>query len=166
MRRITFKGGKSAGQVLYGNVKGPWNNEPDKVEWISRSGLHAFVHRNHGGALCGYVAVPQPHPAYLAHYDDVDVESPHGGITYADYLKGHHDQNEPECGLFHSKIKDQAYWVLGFDCMHLHDLYPAEFKNGRRYYEYGDGDRKSTYKNLSYVMRETELFADRLAKMK
>lgn len=166
MRRITFKSGKSAGQVLYGNIKGPWNNEPDKVEWISRSGLHVFVHRNGGGGLCGYVAVPQQHPAYSVHCDSVDVESPHGGITYSDYSKSHHDQDEPECGLFHSEIKDQAYWVLGFDCMHLHDLYPAEFKNGRRYYEYGEGADKCTYKNLSYVMKETEFFADHLAEMK
>jgi hypothetical protein len=43
--------------------KGPWLNEPDKVQFIIE-GYHALVLRSHHGALCGYVGVDKAHPCY------------------------------------------------------------------------------------------------------
>lgn len=62
---------------------GPWNNEPDKAQWVDdATGLDCLIVRNHGGALCGYVGVPEGHPAYGKDYDTVDVLV-HGGLTFA-----------------------------------------------------------------------------------
>ena len=58
------------------------------------------------GHRCGYVGVPNSHPLYGKHYDDVDVEI-HGGLTYADYRKDFDETNK--------------LWYFGFDCAHCGD---------------------------------------------
>lgn len=78
---------------------GPWMDEPDKVQWVdAATGLDCLAVRNHGGALCGYVGLPESHPwhgigysgctlkppcgeSYCDHSPNVDV---HGGLTFAD----------------------------------------------------------------------------------
>jgi len=63
---------------------GPWDDEPDKVQWIDKeTDLDCLIVRNRGGALCGYVGVPPSHPWFEKGYDDVDV-SVHGGLTFSD----------------------------------------------------------------------------------
>lgn len=50
---------------------GPWHDEPDKIQWVDEeTGLDCLIVRNHGGALCGYVGVPDGHPAYGVGYSD------------------------------------------------------------------------------------------------
>lgn len=44
--------------------KGPWDDEPDKVNWVTKAWYAGMIVRNHGGALCGYVGVPSKHPHY------------------------------------------------------------------------------------------------------
>lgn len=79
---------------------GAWQNEPDKVQWVDEAtGLDCLIVRNGGGALCGYVGVPEGHPWHGLDYmsctqrptcDDRWCEhspetlaSVHGGITFA-----------------------------------------------------------------------------------
>jgi hypothetical protein len=63
---------------------GPWQNEPDKAQWIDKAtGYDCLIVRNHSGAWCGYVGVPEGHPCHGKGYDDVDVDV-HGGLTFAD----------------------------------------------------------------------------------
>ena len=48
---------------------GPWQSEPDKVQWIDKAtGLHCLVVRGPAGALCGYVGVPPSHCLYGRRY--------------------------------------------------------------------------------------------------
>lgn len=62
---------------------GPWTNEPDKAQWIDEAtGLDCLIVRNRMGALCGYVGVPEGHPAHRQDYDNVDADA-HGGLTFA-----------------------------------------------------------------------------------
>ncbi len=49
---------------------GPWQNEPDKVQFMTKVGLPALIVRNHGGALCGYVGIEPGHPFYGKDYSD------------------------------------------------------------------------------------------------
>ena len=63
--------------------RGPWDQEPDKRQWQDEAtGLPCLIVRGPAGALCGYVGVPEGHPAHGKDYDDVEV-SCHGGLTFA-----------------------------------------------------------------------------------
>lgn len=50
---------------------GPWQDEPDKISWVDEAtGLDCLIVRNHGGALCGYVGVPETHPLFGLGYNE------------------------------------------------------------------------------------------------
>lgn len=67
---------------------GPWQDEPDRVEW-DHAGLPCLAARSPtGGNWCGYAAVPPGHPLHGQDYNAVDVDV-HGGLTYADRCGGH-----------------------------------------------------------------------------
>lgn len=54
---------------------GAWQNEPDKVQWVdAATGLDCLIVRNNGGALCGYVGVPEAHPLHGISYNE-DTEA-------------------------------------------------------------------------------------------
>lgn len=64
---------------------GVWQTEPDKVQNIDEAtGYDTLIVRNHGGALCGYVGVPEGHAMFGKLYYDVPV-SVHGGLTFASF---------------------------------------------------------------------------------
>lgn len=52
---------------------------------------------------CGYVGIPQGHPLYGVHYNDIQA-SIHGGLTYSD-----------------EEWPDNSKWWVGFDCAHSGD---------------------------------------------
>jgi len=99
---------------------GPWDNEPDRLEWRSH-GLPCLIVRNDLGNLCGYVAVPPGHPDHGAHYDAPDVEV-HGGLTYSSPCSAH---GGPICHIpsRETGVVDDVWW-LGFDCGHAFDYWP------------------------------------------
>lgn len=48
---------------------GPWQNEPDKAQGMDEAtGYDTLIVRNHGGALCGYVGIPETHPLFGVGY--------------------------------------------------------------------------------------------------
>lgn len=60
-------------KTLWGD--GPWQTEPDRKEWIDpATGLTCLIVRGPVGALCGYVGVPDTHPAHGLHYDGITVK--------------------------------------------------------------------------------------------
>lgn len=128
---------------------GEWHTEPDKAHWIEE-GLDCLIVRNHIGALCGYVGVPEQHPCFGQDYDSVDVEV-HGGLTFSDTCH----PRESECrGICHPKegAANETVWWLGFDCAHGGDIMPKLGSFG-----YGD-----TYRNFSYVRQEVASLAKQL----
>lgn len=104
--------------------EGPWNNEPDKAQWVDEAtGLDCLAVRNMGGGFwCGYVGVPKGHPAYGKGYNDVRMHDDeylgvHGGLTYSNTCAGE-ICHEPEPG------RPDDVWWLGFDCAHAGDFSP------------------------------------------
>lgn len=99
--------------------KGPWDDEPDKAHWVDEAtGLDCLAVRNLGGGFwCGYVGVPQGHPAYGKSYDDLGDVAVHGGLTYAAPCRGN-VCHVPEPG------RPDTVWWLGFDCAHSGDFSP------------------------------------------
>ncbi len=133
---------------------GPWQDEPDRVEF-EHAGFPCLINRvAHSGSWCGYVAVPPNHPAFEKGYDDVDV-SVHGGLTYANHCR------DVICHI-PKKGESENVWWLGFDCSHAGDGMPAmngHIGNEDNYFSRG-------YKDIDYVKRETKDLAEQLAKMK
>ena len=107
---------------------GPWNDEPNKVQWVSRStNLDCLIVRGPMGALCGYVGVPKGHRLYGLDYDvepmtDLDV---HGGLTYAASC-----QQADADGICHvpQPGRPADVWWFGFDCGHYMDVVPGMLK--------------------------------------
>lgn len=63
------------------------------------------------GHRCGYVGVPEGHPAYGIEYyhrleDDLEV---HGGVTFTDHI------------MFENNEESSKLWYVGFDAAHWND---------------------------------------------
>lgn len=55
---------------------GPWQSEPDKMQWQDEAtGFACLIVRDPMGALCGYVGVPETHPAHGLSYDGTPDEA-------------------------------------------------------------------------------------------
>jgi hypothetical protein len=150
---------------------GPWQTEPDRLEW-THAGLPCLAARSEsGGNWCGYVAVPPGHPLHGRDYDhaDVDVEVHGGGLTYANRCEGH------VCHVPRPGEPDDVWW-FGFDCAHFGDLSPARHARdvGRGYpfpekpYDHAKAIARNdwgveVYRTLDYVQAETNRLADQFA---
>lgn len=133
---------------------GPWKTEPDKLQWTDEAtGLPCLIKRSGGGALCGYVGVPEGHPWYRKDYGDVDpYPEVHGGLTYAAHCQEDGDQAETICHIPEPGEPDNVWW-LGFDCAHLHDLSPAF---SAQHSAFG---MQRTYRPVAYVQVECAALA-------
>ncbi len=136
---------------------GQWEDEPDLVEWRTPgSTMPRLALRNNFGSWCGYVGLPPGHPSHGKGYDAPAIEglSVHGGVTYAN-----------ECGgkICHAPLPGEPahVWWIGFDTAHSGDLSPGLRATTRRLC--GSRQREwETYKNLAYVVSETEQLAAQL----
>lgn len=141
----------------YWSKPGPWHDEPDKVQWVDKAtGYAALAVRNHFGAWCGYVGIPEGHPLYGRDYDDVDNVDVHGGLTYAapcqeEAVEGHGICHIPEPGH-----PDNVWW-LGFDCGHAFDYQPRWPVLDMPHLHDGE-----VYRDLAYVQEECERLAAQL----
>jgi hypothetical protein len=125
--------------------EGPWDGEPDRIEWRKPgSPLPRMAIRNHFGAWCGYVGVPEGHPLFGKGWDAPECEAiaVHGGLTYGNACAGN------VCHVPQPGEPDHVWW-LGFDCAHCFDHAPGL---GVRF----EGD---TYRDVAYVIAETERLA-------
>lgn len=158
--------------------RGPWDDEPDKMQWQDElTGLACLIVRGPGGALCGYVGVTGSHPwhdvgynecalpvkcedSWCGHQPDLDV---HGGLTFASRCSPHEDN--PERGVCHVIEGDDDTWWFGFDCGHSGDQSPGHAAHealrggGALFGMFSDG----TYKDVGYVQRYVTRMAGQLA---
>jgi hypothetical protein len=143
--------------------RGPWDGEPDKVQWQDRrTGMPCLAVRNKMGNWCGYVGVTQDHPFFGLGYDDekVDVQV-HGGLTFSDSCS----ENDKEHGICHRPDPGEPdhVWWLGFDCGHAFDLSPrlvaTTLKKCGTWLGHFPAD---VYRDLRYVKRECGRLAKQL----
>jgi hypothetical protein len=130
---------------------GPWDGEPDRVEW-RHQGLPCLAVRGPLGAWCGYVGVPPGHPWHGQGYDAVDAEA-HGGLTYAAAC-ARHVCHVPAPG------EPADVWWVGFDCGHAEDRIPgmeaAYAAMGLRLRPSPWPGVEVAYRDLTYVRAEVE----------
>lgn len=138
---------------------GPWDDEPDRIEWIDEAtGQPCLMKRNGAGAWCGYTAVNPGHPLHNVSYmdlwdrDDLTLDV-HGGITYTDFCGG------DICHVPQPGEPDDVYW-WGFDCAHAGDVCPGMVAKGYPGYP---GD---VYRDAAYVREQVTNLARQLAAVK
>ena len=129
---------------------GPWDDEPDHIDFVTAAGLPGIMHRNSMGAWCGYVAVPPGHPSHGKRDGEVDCDV-HGGLTYANACQG------SVCHVAAPGEPDDVWW-LGFDCSHCWDVSPGHNQFGSY--------QGSSYRDVAYVRAECERLAQQLAVVK
>lgn len=91
---------------------GPWEDEPDRVDWTTKAGFPAQIYRSKVGSLCGYVGLPKGHPLHGEPHEKMRHLRAHGGVNYV--TPSRPDDGEPA-----------DLWWVGFDCGHAHDVSPA-----------------------------------------
>jgi hypothetical protein len=150
---------------------GPWQNEPDRVEF-KHAGLDCLIVRvaTHG-ALCGYVAVPPDHPWYEKPYDEINGVDVHGGLTYADHCHGN------VCHVPAPGEPDNVWW-LGFDHAHAGDYSPARASRSLDpmgflglissfgLNDYTNESDDDVYRDVDYVTGQCKLLAEQIANAK
>lgn len=128
--------------------RGPWNDEPNRLNW-KHKGLDCMLVR-HFSSLhwCGYVGLEKSHPLHGVDYNDdrLNEVRVHGGMTYSE-----------SCGGFVCHIKedgsDETWWI-GFDCAHSGDISPRHDSN--------EIWNRGVYRDMGYVKQQTERLADQL----
>lgn len=122
---------------------GPWQDEPDRIEWRIGDLVGLMLRNPSGGNWCGYVGVPPNHSwhgrGYSCHVDncprstydadtcehslpDIDV---HGGVTFSDRcMEDDRPQRERVCHVPQDGESADVWWI-GFDCAHAWDVRPA-----------------------------------------
>ena len=138
---------------------GPWDNEPDRVEW-RYLGMPCLIVRGPSSALCGYVGVSPGHPWHGMGYDDIDV-SVHGGLTYSNKCQadGH------ICHVAKPGEPDNVWWI-GFDCAHAWDLKPNYGATVKRLGAVFFPMTDEVYRDLGYVRAQVESLARQVAESK
>ena len=129
---------------------GPWDGEPDRLEW-RHAGLPCLMVRNHHGAWCGYAAVPPGHPCFERDIWSADLDV-HGSLTYAGHCSG------DICHVPPPGEPDRVWW-LGFDCAHAWDLTPRWLAMGIDEFL----APHAAYRDLAYVQGEVNRLAEQLA---
>lgn len=99
---------------------GPWQTEPDRVDWVHAGYACMILRHPKYGSLCGYVGVDNTHPLYEKQWTDGGFPSfeVHYGVNYTAKC------SESVC---HAPLPGMPadVWWLGFDCNHGYDLAPA-----------------------------------------
>lgn len=156
---------------------GPWDGEPDKLEWRDEAtGRPCLIVRNPRGALCGYVGVDAAHPwhgvgysacaqkpacsedAYYCDHTPTARVSVHGGLTYSDACHG---------SICHVPAPGEAddVWWFGFDCLHHMDLAPGNEADGWNRMigtPTGDLGGGTAYRDVAYVKAEVAKLAQQI----
>jgi hypothetical protein len=137
---------------------GPWQTEPDRLEWRHSSGLPCLIVRSPStGALCGYVGCSPRHPLHGVDFYELEGFSVHGGFSYGALCQGN---------ICHTPKPGEAqhiFW-LGFDCGHAFDHSPglsAVLASIGSPTVFGLG--LGIYRDLAYVKREVERLAAQVA---
>ena len=161
--------------------RGPWDDEPDKVQWVDEStGLDCLAVRVdiHGG-WCGYVGVPSDHPWHGTDYSEcltcgeafcseheytnrpegrIEV---HGGLTFADSCNESGPVESSVCHIPFDGRPDDIWW-FGFDCAHARDYSPGTMAILSLLSAFRGHHDDSVYRTLNYVRAECARLAEQL----
>jgi hypothetical protein len=142
---------------------GPWQHEPDRIDFV-HAGLPCLALRHPDyGSWCGYVGVQREHPYYGKHPLANSMEvSAHWGLNYGHPCQGY------ICHVPEPGTPDDVWW-LGWDFNHAFDFAPAMHAREqvifRNHPELLGRDWMEVYRDLPYVRANIEKVAEELAVM-
>ena len=161
-----------------GWVAGPWQTEPDKVQWADpATGMPCLIVRSvASGALCGYVGVEKPHPFYGEgdiFADGVSALEVNGGVTFVGPCQTGIEVDRGICHIPGEGETEDVWWI-GFDCAHGWDISPYINTILARYSIATLSERtldlpdpwNPTYKTVAFVTQEVERLALQLEEVK
>ena len=129
-------------------MRGPWDSEPDHLEFEAHGFACTITRHSSHGHLCGYVDIPSGHPWNGVHYGALHEYHKnlqvHGGLTWSDWRAPSTEDSLPG-----------GAWRIGFDCSHHGDLSPGLTFGSRIEYE--------EYRDINYVRAECEDLAKQAA---
>lgn len=127
---------------------GIWNKEPDFCEWEMNNLLCLAIRNMSFGFWTGYVGLPDTHILYNKNYNDLincDMKlDVYGGISLVGKLPKQFD-----------KYNDR--WWIGFETSQDIDLIPI--------LTYDNFDKKISYKNFKFILKEINRIAFLLNKI-
>lgn len=131
---------------------GPWDGEPDELEWVTLVGYLGYLNRGslHGG-LNGYVAIPRGHSLFGRNYDELPPLKVHDGVSFSEPTP---PGRKPEKGL----------WWFGFSGATGLDFMPAMRARFRQLgHEFPKLlDRVDRYRTVEFMRSEAERLAFQL----
>lgn len=161
--------------------RGPWDSEPDKRQWADpATGLPCMIKRHPGtGNWCGYVGVPEGHPAYEVGYSEsisvvavepitvtipvvgspavraaIDAIKIHDGLSFSDRCEKGDVPAKLICHIPAPGEPDKVWW-FGFSCGGTFDYMPGTRE--------GFVDDRIEYRPQAYVEAECAKLARQLA---
>lgn len=152
-------------RAALGWPSGPWDSEPDKVQWPdAATGLPCLAVRHpRSGHWCGYVGVADTHPLHGKNYGEVDA-TVHWGLTFADKCSPGETEDRGVCHIPAPGEPDHVWW-FGFDCAHFNDHSPNDKKyEAERGYPFIVGPDEQ-YRTLAYVQQQCAELAAQVARV-
>ena len=155
---------------------GPWQDEPDRVDFV-HAGFACLARRHPAhGYWCGYVGLPPGHPLHSKIWSETDAVGDlhaHRGINYS-ALCCNDICHIPQPGM------PAEVWWLGFDTGHAFDQSPGTDARLREAaaaahavgapwadeLDRNEINRMEVYRDLPYVRHEIEALAEQVAGMK
>lgn len=165
---------------------GPWQEEPDRVEWESYGLPCLMVRDMNFGHWCGYAAVPLGHPLHGVWYDQCTQGCPpekyrlwacgnyehcpggfltaHNGLVFSGFF----DDlicHTPKPGQPENVSKRSAiyYWWFGFGCVSVWDMLPGIKDLMVKLARPAILVSHQNYRDLAYVRNQVENLARQLA---
>ena len=146
---------------------GPWQTEPDRLDFISHGFACLALRHPHHGHWCGYVGVPEGHPRFGKESDEMGDLRFHGGVNYAEPCEG------DICHTPAPGMPDHVWWIGG-DFGHHYDISPGmeallsgvvsdlstRDPEASRFLNCGHG--RARYRDVAYVRHEIEQLAAQL----
>lgn len=134
--------------------RGPWDSEPDKVQWQDEeTGFPCLAVRTGYGTWCGYVGVAEGHPWFQRHYRELEDVEVHGGLTFSDFCAPGARDGGGVCHIPDAGEPEHIWW-LGFDCAHAFDVIPRYL--GMMDMGYLLKGEHGEYRTLAYVQFEVK----------
>ena len=168
---------------------GPWQDEPDKREWVHGEFICQALRQKESGHWCGYVGVDKDHTLFGVNYDFEMLitdefknrEIIEGRTSYIDIFlnmgctEGYIQLGtliDTHCGLTYAnnfpKGEWDDYWFFGFDCAHADDFAPGALPDMVILFllidatDFHQGESRA----LGYVQREITKLAEQLEVMR
>jgi hypothetical protein len=145
-------------------ARGPWDREPDRVQW-QHAGYACLMRRHpRDGFWCGYVGIDEAHPAFAKDWQGEAFPALENEVNYSDFCGG------TICHVPEPDMPERVWWI-GFDCGHAWDIAPGLDARARSMMKYTAAEEviggvfRQSYNTEAYVRRRVEALADELRGM-